>query len=212
MSGARRRYANPHKKTMPRTIVGIIGCVGSGKDTSGDYLVTHHGFKRISFAKKVKDVAHVVFGWDRDMLEGQTKESRAWREQVCPYWGITPRSALQKIGTDMFRGHIDPDVWIKAVLREIQANPEQSYVITDCRFENEVAAIQSMGGKILYVERGEQPAWTRAARAGEPFSEEYGVHISDWNPYMLAKYAHMEIQNDGTLDELYTQIERSVIG
>jgi dephospho-CoA kinase len=195
---------------MPRIIVGIIGCVGSGKDTSGEYLVAKHGFKCISFAKKVKDVAHVVFGWDRDLLEGQTRESRAWREQVCPYWGITPRAALQKIGTDMFREHIDPDVWIKAVLKEIQANPEQNYVITDCRFENEIAALKGLGAKILYVERGEQPVWARAARAGEPFSEEYGIHISDWNPYVLAQYADNEIKNNGTLEELYRHIESAV--
>jgi hypothetical protein len=92
-----------------------MGAVGSGKDTIADFL-TNHGFERLSFAKKVKDVAHVVFGWDRDMLEGRTTESRAWRETVDPRWGISPRSALQKIGTEMFREHICDDVWVKALL------------------------------------------------------------------------------------------------
>ena len=49
-------------------IIGIIGAIGSGKDTIADYLVKNHGFTRLSFAGKVKDVAAIVFGWDRTML------------------------------------------------------------------------------------------------------------------------------------------------
>ena len=42
-----------------------------------------------------------MFGWDREMLEGDTEESRDWREKVDPYWStetgnpITPRLILQ---------------------------------------------------------------------------------------------------------------------
>lgn len=192
---------------MPRKIIGIMGNVGSGKDTCGDYLVQNHDFTKVSFAKRVKDVANVVFGWDRNMLEGSTKESRAWREETDPYWGFSPRHALQMIGTEMFRRHIDPDVWVKAVKKEIEANPDTNYVITDCRFENELEAIRAMGGTIIYIERGRQPVWSAEARAGKPFSEDYGVHITDWNSYALSKYADHEIINNGTLDELVGNIE-----
>jgi hypothetical protein len=186
-------------------LIGIIGCAGAGKDTCGDYLVQHAGYERTSFAKKVKDVAHVAFGWDRDMLEGVTPESREWRERVDEYWGISPRAALQKIGTEMFRTHIHPDFWVKAVIKEIEAATAR-FVITDCRFENEVAAIKALGGKIIYIQRGDPPTWAAAARAGAVYSPEYGVHITDWNSYALAKYADVEINNNGTLAELHAHL------
>ena len=151
-----------------RMIIGITGAIGSGKDTIADYLIAHHGFTRLSFAGKVKDVAHVVFGWDRELLEGRTKESREWREVVDPFWGLSPRTALQRIGTEMFREHIHPETWIKAVRKQIMAAPEKNYVITDCRFENEVSAILDLGGQIWSVSRGEEPAWAADARAGMP--------------------------------------------
>ena len=83
-------------------ILGVTGLIGSGKDTIADYLVTEHGFKRISFAASLKDAVAAVFNWDRELLEGTTKQSRQWREQVDTWWAdrlqmsnLTPRWVLQ---------------------------------------------------------------------------------------------------------------------
>ena len=67
-------------------IIGVCGFIGSGKDTIADYLVNFHGFRRESFASTLKDAVSQVFGWDRTMLEGRTKQAREWREQVDPWW------------------------------------------------------------------------------------------------------------------------------
>ena len=67
-------------------LIGICGLIGSGKDTVAERLVTHHGYKRDSFAKSLKDAVSSMFNWDRKMLEGDTKESRAWREQPDEFW------------------------------------------------------------------------------------------------------------------------------
>lgn len=189
-------------------IIGITGAIGSGKDTIADYLIANHGFTRLSFAGKVKDVAHVVFGWDRELIEGRTKESRAWREVEDPFWGLSPRTALQRIGTEMFRDQIHPETWIKAVQKQIQAAPEKNYVITDCRFENEVQAIIDLGGQIWAVNRGEEPVWAADARAGLPCLPT--VHSTDWNVYWLQNKASIKINNSETLDDLYGAIERAL--
>lgn len=186
-------------------IIGITGAIGSGKDTVADYLIKNHGFIRLSFAGKVKDVAHIVCGWDRELLEGLTKESRAWREEVDPYWGISPRVALQRIGTEMFRTHIHPDTWVKAVIRIIMAEPHKNYVITDCRFENEINALKGLGGHILNVSRGETPSWADDARQGRPCSP--AIHVTDWNVYALQRLSGTFISNNGFLDDLYAQVE-----
>ena len=79
-------------------IVGFVGFIGSGKDTAADYLVNFHGYRRDSFANTLKDAVACVFGWDRTLLEGRTKEAREWREQVDLWWAerlgmpnLTPR-------------------------------------------------------------------------------------------------------------------------
>jgi hypothetical protein len=196
---------------VERKIFGIVGAIGSGKDTIGDYLICTHNFKRIAFAGKVKDVAALVFGWDRDMLEGATKESRAWREEVCPYWKITPRSALQKIGTEMFRAHIDDAIWIKSVSKEVSKS-EQNIVITDCRFENEIQAIRDLGGRIIYVERGVRPDW---ASSPDKMTEEerhyLAIHITDWNVYKFGESADYKIMNNGTLEDLYNSMKKIIV-
>jgi len=82
-------------------IIGICGLIGSGKDTVADYLVNEHGYRRESFANPLKDAVAAVFGWDREMLEGRSKESRQWREQTDAWWSerlgmnITPRWVMQ---------------------------------------------------------------------------------------------------------------------
>ncbi len=63
-------------------IIAISGLIGSGKDTVADYLVNLHEYRRESFAGNLKDGMSAIFGWDREMLEGRSKSSREWREQV----------------------------------------------------------------------------------------------------------------------------------
>ena len=57
-------------------LIGIVGLIGSGKDTVAKRLVDKHGFVKDSFAKSLKDAVSAMFNWDRKMLEGDTKESR----------------------------------------------------------------------------------------------------------------------------------------
>jgi len=205
---------------MPeRQIIGIIGAIGSGKDTIADYLIAAHGYKKASFARRVKDVAAAVFSWDRELLEGSTRESREWREQVDPFWGLSPRQALQKIGTEMFRTHIRDDIWVRALEKDLVAEPAQNFVITDCRFQNEIDTIRRLGGRLIYVSRGAQPEWV--ARAIEAYSgapdavawfAASGIHLTVWSTYALASQADVRICNDGTLEELYAIISKTLNG
>ena len=49
-------------------LIGLVGLIGSGKDTVAERLITHHGYKRDSFAKSLKDAVSSMFNWDRKML------------------------------------------------------------------------------------------------------------------------------------------------
>jgi adenylate kinase family enzyme len=85
------------------SIIAICGFQGAGKDTLADILVNNYGFIRVSFAGAVKDVASAIFGWDREMLEGRTKESREKREVIDEWLAnrlsiphLTPINYLEK--------------------------------------------------------------------------------------------------------------------
>jgi hypothetical protein len=146
-------------------LIGITGFAGSGKDTVADYLCENFNFTRLSFAQTVKDILSVIFGWDRFLLEGRTKESREWRETEDVWWAnklnipdLTPRKMMQFIGTDVLRDHFHNDIWIAALERKI-LDLQRNVVVTDCRFPNEIAAIKQLGGSCIRIKRGPEPEW-----------------------------------------------------
>ena len=106
-------------------IIGICGLIGSGKDTIADFLVKEHNFKKLSFADKLKDSVAEMFEWDRQLLDGKTDESRAWREKSDEFWSkemgrdITPRYVLQVFGTECMRDGFYDGVWVSLAKKKI---------------------------------------------------------------------------------------------
>ena len=102
-------------------IIGLSGLAGSGKDTVASFIAERHEFVRVSFADALKDATSSVFSWPRELLEGDTDESRDWREQVDTYWSakfgyaVTPRTILQKFGTNVCREHLNDNIRIYCV-------------------------------------------------------------------------------------------------
>jgi hypothetical protein len=169
-------------KTM---IVALCGLQGAGKDTLASVLVQHHGFTRLSFAATLKDVVSSLFDWDRALLEGVTPQSRQWRETVDDWWSrrlgipdLTPRKALQVVGTDLFRKHFDHDIWVACLERKMAGH--KHIVITDCRFPNEVSMVRRAGGRLVHVFRPPLPAWFIAYRRGELQSVPSHIHASEF--------------------------------
>jgi hypothetical protein len=200
-------------------IIAVAGLIGSGKDTISDYLCTFHGFKRLSFASSLKDAVSLVFGWDRGMLEGSTKSSREWREQVDPWWSerlnmpnLTPRWVLQQWGTDVLRNHFHDSLWIASLENKLRT-AQDDIVITDCRFRNELAAVKQVGGITIRVNRGPNPPWYDIAleyNNGDLSKVltlyNLGVHASEYSSVGL-DYDH-QIDNNGDLLQLYDKINQ----
>lgn len=201
-------------------IIGICGFIGSGKDTVADYLVNFHEFRRESFANTLKDAVAAVFGWDRIMLEGRTKEAREWREQPDQWWSdrlgqqITPRWILQYWGTEVCRKGFHDDIWIASVENKLRKSGD-NVVISDCRFPNEIASIKSAGGKIVWVQRGILPHWydiAVKANRGEnnaiTWLEKEKIHASEWA--WIGSNFDYKLDNNGSIDNLYNQIKNLV--
>jgi len=208
-------------------IIGICGFIGSGKDTVADYLTNLHEFRRESFANSLKDSVAHVFGWDRTMLEGRTKQAREWREQLDVWWAdrlnmpeLTPRWVLQHWGTEVCRQGFHNDIWIASLENKLR-NSQDDIVISDCRFPNEIAAIKRANGLVVRVVRGPEPKWYDDAMAVN--HGEFGNMKWTTSKSRLAKLKihasetawvgtefDVILDNNGSLDDLYAQVQQLV--
>lgn len=200
-------------------ILSLSGSIGSGKDTVASYLVANHGFKHESWADSLKGAISIIFGWDRELLEGKTEESRIWREKIDPWWStklgmphLSPRWVLQHWGTNIGRGFHE-NLWTSSLEKHLMS--AQKTVISDTRFLNEVASIKSLGGKTILIQRGPVPDWheiARKANTGDTEAaktlEALGIHPSEYS-FVGIKFDHV-IENNGTLEDLYKQIQKIV--
>ena len=204
---------------MSNRVIGLCGFIGSGKGTVGEILVEEHGFVRLSFAKRLKDAVGHLFNWDRELLEGVTKESREWREKVDPFWTsefgfkVTPRLVLQRFGSECMRQGLHDNIWISMVKKYMIDNPG-SYVITDVRFRNEQVMIRSMGGYVWQVRKGEMPEWFEIAKANDLdpsiIENKYNVHQSEFKWIDEDSKFETIIENDGTIDDLKIKVREEI--
>jgi hypothetical protein len=200
-------------------IIGIVGFIGSGKGAVGD-LLEQKGFVKDSFAKPLKDACAVMFGWPRDLLEGNTEESRQWREQPDEFWSekvgkkFSPRLALQLLGTEAGRNVFHKDIWVNSLLKRVG---NKNVVITDVRFKNELIFIHKNNGIIVRVKRGPEPDWYQDAiifNKGDRYIgwalakerlKQKGIHQSeiDW----VGSEFDYVIENESTLEELGKKVD-----
>lgn len=169
---------------MSIKLIGITGAAGHGKDTIADCLTSANGYHNFSFASPIKQACIAIFGWGREHLHGNLKEV------IDPAYGISPREAMQTLGTDWGRCMIHPEIWIKAGTREIQQY--NRVVVSDVRFDNEAEAIKSLGGTIIEVYRP-------GKEAVNPHASEEGIRRD------LIDHT---IINDGTIDELWEKTKK----
>ncbi len=125
-------------------------------DSLGQYI------KIYGLADTLKDLCIDVLGLSRDQAYGSDEDKNSETDIL---WGNTPtansnirnkkmtsRELLQYIGTDIFR-KLDPDVWIKSLLRKIKKDSPEVALICDVRFKNEILKLQEAGGFIVGLTR-----------------------------------------------------------
>lgn len=201
---------------MKRQIIGLAGLIGSGKNTAADHLVKKHGFTQLSFAGAVKDSLSVIFHWDRSLLEGNTIESRQWRETVDSYWekklgikNFSPRMAMQVIGTDVLRDNFHPYIWVYSLEKKM-IDLSGNLIISDCRFPNEIGMLRANGASIVRIARGEDPQWYSVAKhyPEKMISLYPDVPVSEWS------WAQIDfdrtIDNTSTIDNFLRQVDELV--
>lgn len=114
-------------------LVGIAGRAGAGKSTAASVLVKEFGFVEVALADPIKRICKEVFAFTDEQLWGPSemrnkpdsryptpnwrKEGESFSEAVArrePF--LTPRYALQTLGTEWGRGCYE-DVWVDQAIR-----------------------------------------------------------------------------------------------
>lgn len=209
-------------------IVGLCGFISSGKSTAANILIDNHGFTRLAFADPLKDACSKIFGWPRELLEGDTSNSRDFREKVDTFWStelgydITPRQALQVLGTEAGREIFGENLWTASLKQKILDKKKKdailrqtsNIVITDVRFPNEIMMLKSLGAKIVEVSRGEKPVWYKTALTDNVFGTKImdidypNVHISE---YAWIGHTQLTVNNNSDLDALGQEISDKIM-
>ena len=153
-------------------LIGLAGYAGSGKSTVATMLYEEHGFARARFAGPLKAMMAALLkdsGADdetiHELIEGANKNHPSiWLN------GISPRVAMQTLGTEWGRVLMGEDFWIELAARKIERfrrrYPSVPMVFEDVRFVNEADLIRAKGGIVLRVDRpGTGPVNTHASDA-----------------------------------------------
>jgi len=223
-------------------IIGVAGNAGSGKDTVADHLVKHHGFVKVALADPLKRICREVFDFSEEQLwgpsekrnepdkryprkldelsEGIIKGLQVPREFTHPNAYLTPRHALQQLGTEWGRACYE-NVWVDYALRVAKQILDRYYarydakrgtyeiekddglsiegvVIPDVRFRNEVDAIRAAGGKV----------W-RVSRFGAGLQGAAAKHQSETELDTIPLDLFTQhVSNNSTLEALYAVIDR----
>lgn len=174
-------------------IIGISGYKGSGKTTLGRALKHHLDDERENaiidhLAEGFKRAVQVIFGFDTDQIYGDNKET------VDEFWGVSPRWAMQTLGTEWGRVLISKDMWIKSLWVRVRGYHENGVhvIIPDIRFENEAQFVRDNGGILINILRDE-------VTPGDVHPSELG--LTNWSDYDYTVY------NNGSIEDLLTRAE-----
>lgn len=191
---------------MSAQLIGLMGYAQTGKDTTANVLVEHHGFTRVAFADKLREVAYALDpivaytdrgAWGTDVLAPlrlqDVVDQHGWDYAKTRYPEV--RALLQRLGTEAGRQVLSPalfgddSIWVRAALDGLHG--DSHWVITDVRFPNEAQAIRERGGWLWRIERnGTGPVNGHASETALDDTP------ADWI-----------VPNNGTLDDLARNVQ-----
>jgi hypothetical protein len=177
-------------------IISITGKIGSGKDTIADIIMQYtpyHDWEIKKFAGKLKVIAEILSGVPKINFEDQEFK----KQDMGPEWGMTYRDLLQRLGTEAMRNGLHENVWVNALFADYHFNIEKdeqmpNWLITDCRFPNELEAVKTHKGITIKVIR-DSGNTVGTTHASETALDDY----TEWD-YV--------VDNNGSIEDLKTQV------
>jgi hypothetical protein len=152
------RLIDEKPKLNEDLIVVFTGHSGHGKDTCAAYLELKYYFNVTSFAKPLKHAVQALFQFSYKQMYDTVKKNT-----ICSRWGISPREALNFVGTELVRNQmhklipsVKDNFWILSLVKRYEALRSSNHTnfnlgtrlaVTDGRFTNEITALKNIGLK-----------------------------------------------------------------
>jgi len=140
-----------------KKIIAICGPKRCGKDVLSNHIVNKYGYTRLSFAEPLKEIVKLLFNFSDTqvgLIDGDNDE----KDTIDERWKISPRKALQFIGTEVLQNKIQEllpnikrDYFANILLSKI--DNEKTYVISDMRFIHEYEKIKHLDIQVIKVTR-----------------------------------------------------------
>lgn len=183
-------------------IIGLSGFARTGKDEVAKILVEDHGFTRVAFADKLREMLYALdpivsvgfsnFGGETFHVDSMYSitvqkviDEHGWNGYKETMYGDEIRRLLQRLGTEAGRETLWDSIWIDAAFAG--HSEDAKIVVADARFYNEFDAVRARGGQIWRIERpGVGPLNDHASE----------TEATDY------PYFSYNINNEGTLEDL----------
>lgn len=177
-----------------KQIICLSGFARSGKDEAAKVLIEKHGFTRVAFADKLRDMLYALNPYVVEHVYNaavplQTVIDRyGWNGYKSSEYETDIRRLLQRLGTEAGRQTLWDTIWIDAALAGVEAD---KIVVTDGRFFNEFDAVRERGGTVWRIER--------------PGVEARNSHASETE---AVGYPHFEyrLDNDGSVEDWHQKV------
>jgi hypothetical protein len=189
-----------------RLILSLSAYKQSGKDTLADYLSSAYGFKKISFAAKLKDMVAAQYNVPREFMDSPTHKEMPLTHLPVIHSDLTTESLQRMLSMELRSGYWTPralcilegsvkravhsNYWVKYAIQEALEDSTQSYVVTDMRYKSEADTINMLfpENRVIRIDRYSD------INTNDP--SERDMDDYKWN-YV--------IQNKGTKEDLYAQ-------
>jgi len=161
--------------------IAFSGYFGSGKTTAANFLVDSFGYSKVSFGKKVKEIADIMFGT-------KTKDRKVY--QTIGGLGRT----------------VDQDVWIKHLDLELKQNFQNKLIVVeDLRHKNEFLYLKNQDFVTVRIHVDDSILHSRPNFDPVFAQHESEVDLLDW----LDKFDYT-VDNSKGRNNFYDQI-RSIL-
>ncbi|MFC1638353.1 AAA family ATPase [Patescibacteria group bacterium] len=176
---------------MNKIVLGITGEIAGGKGTVASYLEKKHGAVAFKFSSALRDVAK------RMHLE-------------------INRENLQKIST-IFRENFDDNILSRVIYEDVKNSEKDLIVIDGVRRMSDIEYLKQLPGfRFVYVDTDMKKCYERIIQRGEnedenskTFEDFQKDHEREAELQIkgLKEEADAVVDNNGSFDELYNQIE-----
>jgi hypothetical protein len=194
-----------------KIIIGITGLAHSGKDTSADYLIgklsDHYRVIKVSLADQLKIICqkmiHLFYNVDIPLQDFYDMRKKEAIQPELPQFANKPfkiRNILQLVGTEIFRDLISKSLWCHIVKdKYLDSKQYDVVVISDVRMPDELDFFQKLPDVKFLTIRIVRPNRDLISLDNQKHSTEQ--HILDLP-------VQHEIINDGSLMDLYSQLDK----